>query len=75
MKLNDVLQWAGTVCLLTMYVLMNFYRELHPWDSVAGAGGGLCYLIWTIRVANRPQSLVNLAGITVSLAGIYTSWF
>ena len=74
MWLNNTLQWAGTVCLLTMYVLMNFYRDLHPWDSVAGAMGGLCYLMWTLRVRNTPQALVNLAGLTVSLVGIYTIW-
>lgn len=55
---------------MTMYVLMNFFTHLHPLDSIAGALGGLCYLIWTVRVNNRPQMLVNAAGIFVSVCGI-----
>jgi hypothetical protein len=31
-KLNETLQWAGTACLLVMYVLMSFYPHLHPWE-------------------------------------------
>lgn len=69
-KLNDVLQWAGTVGLLTMYVLMSFYPHLHPWNIVAGICGGACYLAWCIRVANRPQMIVNAVAIAIGLAGL-----
>ena len=68
--LNNILQWAGTVCLLAMYVLMNYFRELHPFDSIAGAMGGLFYLAWTVRVRNTPQAIVNLVGITFSVGGV-----
>lgn len=70
LSLNDVLQWAGTVCLLTMYTLMSFYPHLHPWNIVAGVSGGACYLTWTIRVSNRPQMIVNAVAITIGLAGL-----
>lgn len=70
LSLNDVLQWAGTVCLLTMYTLMSFYPHLHPWNIVAGVCGGACYLAWTIRVANKPQMIVNAVAITIGLAGL-----
>ena len=68
--MNQMLQWTGTVCLLGMYVIMNFFRELHPLDTALGLAGGLCYLTWSIRVANRPQILVNLAGVSVCVAGL-----
>jgi hypothetical protein len=71
---NNTLQWAGTVCLLTMYVLMSFYPHLHPWNIVAGVLGGMLYLVWTIRVANKPQMLVNVVAITIGLAGLYRVW-
>lgn len=74
LSLNDVLQWAGTVCLLTMYTLMSFYPHLHPWNIVAGVCGGACYLAWTIRVSNRPQMLVNAVAITIGLAGLYKAF-
>lgn len=72
-QIDDTLQWAGTVCLLAMYVLMNYFRDLHPADSIAGAMGGMFYLIWTIRMRNKPQALVNLVGITFSVGGVLKS--
>ena len=72
--MNQVLQWLGTTSLLTMYVLMSFYPELHPWNLVAGLMGGSFYCAWSLRVKNRPQILVNLAGITVCVAGLIRAW-
>jgi len=72
--LNNILQWAGTVCLLCMYALMSFFPNLHPWNIVAGVGGGACYLLWTIRVANKPQFIVNAVAIAIGLAGLYKAW-
>ena len=72
--INSLLQWTGTVCLLTMYVLMSFAPHLHPWNIVAGIGGGICYLAWTIRVNNRPQLIVNAVAITIGLAGLLKAW-
>jgi hypothetical protein len=73
-NIDNTLQWAGTVCLLTMYVLMSFFPQLHPWNIVAGVLGGVCYLAWTIRVKNRPQLIVNAVAITIGLAGLYRAW-
>jgi hypothetical protein len=67
---NEVLQWAGTLCILAMYVLMNFFRELRL-DPLAGLLGGLCYATWAYRVANKPQLVINVAAITVCLVGLY----
>ena len=70
MRFNEVLQWVGTCFILLMYVLMNFFRELQL-DALAGLLGGLCYLAWTIRVANKPQMLVNVVAISVCAVGLY----
>jgi hypothetical protein len=72
--MNNLLQWAGTVCLLIMYVLMSFYPQLHPWNIVAGLAGGAFYLAWTIRVANKPQMIVNATALAIGLAGLYKAW-
>jgi hypothetical protein len=68
---NAVLQWAGTVCLLAMYVLMSFFPHLHPYNIIAGVAGGALYLAWTLRVRNTPQLIVNAVAITIGLAGLY----
>jgi len=72
--LNNALQWAGTVCLLSMYMLMSFAPQLHPWNIVCGVLGGGCYLVWTIRVANKPQMIVNGVAIAIGLAGLFKAW-
>jgi hypothetical protein len=73
MRINELLQWTGTVCILAMYVLMNFFREfqLDPWFGLLG---GVCYLVWTIRVANKPQMLVNVVAIAVCALGLFRAW-
>ena len=70
MNLNNILQWSGTACLLVMYVLMSFFPEHRPWNIVAGVAGGAFYLAWTIRVANRPQMIVNAVAICIGIAGL-----
>ena len=71
---NNAIQWAGTVCLLAMYVLMSFFPHLHPYNIVAGVAGGALYLVWTLRVRNTPQLIVNLVAIAIGLAGLYKAW-
>jgi hypothetical protein len=71
--LNNVLQWTGTVFILLMYVLMNFFRELQL-DALAGLLGGLCYFAWTVRVANKPQMIVNVVAITVCAVGLFKTY-
>lgn len=69
MWINSALQWTGTCFILLMYVLMNFFRELQL-DAVAGLLGGLCYFAWTVRVANKPQMIVNVVAIAVCTVGL-----
>ena len=70
MKLNDLIQWVGTAFVLTMYTLMNLFPELTPWNLVAGLGGSLMYFVWTIRVRNYPQMVINVVAITLCVAGL-----
>ena len=72
--INNALQWTGTVFLLAMYVLNSFYPEQHPWNIVAGLGGGICYLAWTLRVRNIPQLIVNATALAIGLAGVLKAW-
>jgi hypothetical protein len=74
LTLEDLLQWAGTACLMTMYIVMSFFPTLHPWNLVAGCLGGSCYLAWTILVANKPQMIVNGMGVTITVLGLFKAW-
>ena len=70
MKTNEIIQWVGTVFVLTMYVLMNFYPELDHWISLAALCGSSMYFIWTVRVRNYPQMVINVVAITLCVAGL-----
>jgi hypothetical protein len=74
MKLNDIVQWAGTCSFLVMYTLMSVFPQYHPLNIVAGAVGAVLYLIWSIRVVNKPQMLTNVAGLSICLVGLFKAW-
>ena len=71
MKLNEVLQWAGTACFMVMYTTMSFFKELHTVQLIAGCMGGTLFLVWSLRVANKQQTIVNVTGVTITLIGLY----
>ncbi len=70
-KLNEVLQWAGTACFMVMYTTMSFFKELHTVQLIAGCMGGALFLAWSLRVANKQQTIVNVTGVTITLIGLY----
>jgi hypothetical protein len=79
LPLNEMLQWAGTACFLVMYTVMSFHKELeiHNHNTVqliAGCLGGALFLVWSLRVANKQQTIVNVAGVTITLVGLFKAW-
>jgi hypothetical protein len=72
MKFNDAVQWAGTACFLAMYALMSL--NLYPWNIVAGICGGALYLVWSVRVANKPQMVTNLVSIAICGYGLFKAF-
>lgn len=67
---NDQIQWLGTAFILGMYVLMNYFPELHPWNVILGLAGALCFFTWAYRVANKPQMIINGVAIVVCVGGL-----
>jgi hypothetical protein len=72
MKLNDAIQWAGTACFMVMYTLMSM--NMYPWNILAGFFGGALYMVWSVRVANKPQMVTNVVGIAICALGLYKVW-
>lgn len=70
----EIIQWLGTASVLVMYVLMSFYKDLHPWNLVAGTVGSVFFLTWAVLVSNRQQVVVNVASIAVCVIGVYKAW-
>jgi O-antigen/teichoic acid export membrane protein len=69
-KANELIQWTGTAFVLVMYAIMNLAPELAPWNLVAGLLGSMCYFVWTIRVRNRPQLIINIVAMTLCVLGL-----
>jgi hypothetical protein len=72
MKTNDILQWLGTACFLIMYTLMSL--DMYPYNVLAGIAGGTFYLIWSIRVKNKPQLVTNVVALTICCVGLYKAF-
>ena len=71
MKLDEMLQWAGTACFMIMYTTMSFFKEEHLLQLTAGCMGGALFLVWSLRVANKQQTIVNVTGVSITLIGLY----
>jgi hypothetical protein len=69
---DDLLQWLGTVSFLTMYTLMS--ANQYPWNLAAGLVGGGLYLAWSLRSGNWPQTVTNMASISLCLWGLAKAW-
>ena len=49
----------------------SFFKELHTVQLIAGCMGGALFLVWSLRVANKQQTIVNVTGVTITLIGLY----
>ncbi len=56
---------------MVMYTTMSFFKEFHTLQLVAGCMGGALFLMWSLRVANKQQTIVNVTGVTITLVGLF----
>ena len=70
-RIDETLQWTGTVCILAMYVVSNFFKGEDDLRNCLGLLGGLCYAAWSYRVANKPQLIVNVVAIVLCIGGLF----
>lgn len=75
-RLNEVLQWAGAVFIIAGHLLNTAGAEVHRdmWNILAFFIGTVAFLAWSVRVANKPQMLVNVVAIATCGAGLYRAW-
>ena len=68
--LNEILQWAGAVFIIAGHSLNALGPEAYPYNILAFFLGTILFFVWTIRVANKPQMLINIVAISISAAGL-----
>jgi len=69
-KINEILQWTGTLFVLAMYAVMNLAPEQTTLTQLLALVGALAFFTWTVRVGNRPQQLINTVAILLCVLGL-----
>ena len=73
-KFNETLQWLGATFIIIGHVLNSIGPAMYPWNIVIFATGAVMFLIWAVRVANRPQAIVNLVSLAIAIMGLYKAF-
>ncbi len=70
---NEIIQWIGAVAIIAGHTLNAVGPAAYPWNIYAFAVGTIAFLVWSLRVGNRPQLAVNLVAFGLGIAGIYNA--
>jgi len=70
LDLNETLQWIGALFIIAGHSLNAIGPAAYPYNIVTFFIGTIMFLIWTIRVANKPQMVVNLVAVGIGLTGL-----
>ena len=73
-QLDEVLQWTGAVAIIAGHVLNAIGPSMHPYNIIVFALGTVMFLTWAVRVANKPQAVVNVVALAIGLVGLYNAW-
>lgn len=67
---NELLQWIGAVFIIAGHSLNAVGPAAYPYNIVAFFVGTVLFLIWSLRVRNRPQLLVNVVALSIGATGL-----
>jgi hypothetical protein len=69
-KTNELIQWLGTLFILGMYVISNFFPGLDNLRNSVALVGAACFFAWSYRVANKQQMIINGVAIVLCAVGL-----
>ena len=70
LEINEILQWAGAVFIIAGHSLNAVGPAAYPYNILAFFLGTILFMAWSIRVANKPQLLVNIVALAIGLTGL-----
>ena len=73
-EINDVLQWSGAVFIIAGHSLNAMGPSVYPYNILAFFLGTVLFMAWSIRVANKPQLLVNLVALAIGATGLFKAF-
>ena len=74
LEINDILQWAGAVFIVAGHSLNAVGPSAYPYNILAFFLGTILFLAWSLRVANKPQLLVNIVALSIGASGLYRAF-
>ena len=69
-KTNEILQWTGAVAIVLGHILNAVGPAAYPYNIIVFAVGTVLFLAWAVRVANKPQMMVNVISLAIGLVGL-----
>ena len=69
-KINEILQWSGAVFIIAGHSLNAVGPAAYPYNILAFFLGTILFMAWSIRVANKPQLLVNIVALAIGFTGL-----
>jgi hypothetical protein len=69
-KINEAIQWVGAVFIIGGHSLNAIGPAVYPYNIMVFAVGTTLFLSWSIRVANKPQMLVNMIALFIGITGL-----
>lgn len=69
---DEILQWTGAT-----FIIIGHYLNaigIDGYNIIAFLFGTFAFLIWTIRVVNKPQMVVNIVAMATCSAGLYRAF-
>ena len=70
LEINEILQWFGAVFIIAGHSLNAVGPAAYPYNILAFFLGTILFMAWSIRVANKPQLLVNIVALAIGLTGL-----
>ena len=73
-KTNELLQWTGAVAIVLGHILNAVGPAAYPYNIIVFAIGTVLFLAWAVRVANKPQMMVNVISLAIGLVGLFKAF-
>jgi hypothetical protein len=71
---DEILQWIGAVAIIAGHALNAIGPSVYPYNIIAFTVGTVAFLVWALRVANKPQAVVNVVSIAIGLVGLIKAY-
>jgi hypothetical protein len=70
LEINEILQWTGAVFIIAGHSLNAVGPAAYPYNILAFFLGTILFMAWSIRVANKPQLMVNIVALCIGISGL-----